>query len=177
MDILKAKSYISTTWDQSIVPQLVEYVGIPNKSPLFDPDWETHGHMERAVQLMQRWAEAYAPAGSTVEVLRIAGRTPVLLVDVPGQVDDCVRMYGHLDKQPEFTGWAQGLEPWKAVLRDGKLYGRGGADDGYALFGSIAAVRALHEQAIQHARCVILIEASEESGSIDLPAHIDRLGA
>jgi acetylornithine deacetylase/succinyl-diaminopimelate desuccinylase-like protein len=177
MDISSARSFVDTTWDRSIVPQLVDYVGIPNKSPLFDPDWAANGHMERAVQLMQRWAEANAPAGSRVEVLRIPGRTPVLLVDVPGQVDDCVLMYGHLDKQPEFTGWAEGLGPWKAVLRDGKLYGRGGADDGYALFASIAAVRTLREQDIPHARCVILIEASEESGSVDLPAHIDRLGA
>ena len=99
------------------------------------------------------------------------------MVDIPGDVDDCVLMYGHLDKQPEFTGWADGLDPWTPVVRDGKLYGRGGADDGYALFSSIAAVRALREQGVPHARCVVLIEASEESGSPDLPAHIDALGA
>ncbi len=110
-------------------------------------------------------------------MLRLQGRTPVLLVDVPGDVDDCVLMYGHLDKQPEFTGWSDGLDPWTPVIRDGKLYGRGGADDGYALFSSIAAIRALREQKIPHARCVVLIEASEESGSPDLPAHIDALGA
>jgi acetylornithine deacetylase/succinyl-diaminopimelate desuccinylase-like protein len=177
MDISKAKGYIDTTWADSILPQLVEYVRIPNKSPIFDPAWEANGHMEAAVQLMRRWAVAEAPAGATVEVLRIPGRTPVLMVDVPGQVDDCVLMYGHLDKQPEFTGWSDGLEPWTPVLRDGKLYGRGGADDGYALFSSLAAIRALREQRIPHARCVILIEASEESGSPDLPAHIDALGA
>jgi acetylornithine deacetylase/succinyl-diaminopimelate desuccinylase-like protein len=177
MDISKAKGFVDTTWTNSILPQLVEYVRIPNKSPLFDPDWETNGHMEAAVQLMLRWAQAEAPAGSTVEVLRLPGRTPVLMVDVPGDVDDCVLMYGHLDKQPEFTGWSDGLEPWTPVLRDGRLYGRGGADDGYALFSSLAAVRVLREQRIAHARCVVLIEASEESGSPDLPAHIDALGA
>jgi acetylornithine deacetylase/succinyl-diaminopimelate desuccinylase-like protein len=177
VDINKARDFIDACWNDSIVPQLVDYVRIPNKSPLFDPDWEAHGHMEAAVQLMRRWAEAEAPAGSHVEVLRIPGRTPVLMVDVPGQVDDCVLMYGHLDKQPEFTGWSDGLEPWKPVIRDGKLYGRGGADDGYALFASLAAIRALREQGVPHARCVVLIEASEESGSPDLPAHIDALGA
>jgi acetylornithine deacetylase/succinyl-diaminopimelate desuccinylase-like protein len=177
MDISKATSYIDAAWSDSILPQLIDYVRIPNKSPLFDPDWEAHGHMEAAVQLMLRWAQAEAPAGSTVEVLRLQGRTPVLMVDVPGEVDDCVLMYGHLDKQPEFTGWSDGLDPWTPVLREGKLYGRGGADDGYALFSSIAAIRALREQKIPHARCVVLIEASEESGSPDLPAHIDALGA
>jgi acetylornithine deacetylase/succinyl-diaminopimelate desuccinylase-like protein len=177
MDISKARQFIDSTWDDSIVPQLAEYVRIPNKSPLFDPDWEANGHMEAAVQLMQRWAETHAPAGAKVEVLRIPGRTPVLMVDVPGDVDDCVLMYGHLDKQPEFTGWSDGLEPWLPVIRDGKLYGRGGADDGYALFASLTAVNALRVQGVPHARCVILIEASEESGSPDLPAHIDALGA
>jgi len=177
MNTDKARAFVDRTWDGSIVPQLMDYVRIPNKSPLFDPDWEAHGHMEAAAQLMMRWAKAQAVPGSTVELLRLPGRTPLLCIDVPGQVDDCVLLYGHLDKQPEFSGWSEGREPWKPVLRDGKLYGRGGADDGYALFGSLTAIRALHEQGIPHARCVVLIEASEESGSIDLEAHIDALGA
>ena len=170
------QSLVTRVWDDSILPQLVEYVRIPNKSPTFDPDWEAHGHMEAAVQLMRRWVEAQPIRGMRVEVLRLPGRTPVLMVDVPGQVQDCALMYGHLDKQPEFTGWCDGLEPWTPVLRDGKLYGRGGADDGYAVFASLTAIRALQEQGIPHARCVILIEASEESGSPDLPHHIDALG-
>ena len=176
MDANTARSSINHAWDQSIVPQLMDYIRIPNKSPTFDPDWEAHGHMEAAVQLMRRWAEAHALPGMHVEVLRLPGRTPVLMIDVPGQVDDCVLMYGHLDKQPEFTGWSDGLEPWTPVLRDGKLYGRGGADDGYALFASLTALRTLQEQRVPHARAVILIEASEESGSPDLPQHMTALG-
>jgi acetylornithine deacetylase/succinyl-diaminopimelate desuccinylase-like protein len=172
----KARLSIDKTWDESIVPELEDYIRIPNKSPTFDPDWDAHGHMEQAVQLMRRWAESHAVPGTRIEVLRLPGRTPVLMLDVPGQVDDCVLMYGHLDKQPEFTGWSDGLEPWKPVLRDGKLYGRGGADDGYALFASLTALRTLHEQGVPHARAVVLIEASEESGSPDLPAHIEALG-
>jgi acetylornithine deacetylase/succinyl-diaminopimelate desuccinylase-like protein len=179
MDSRLAQNFVERRWEESNLPQLVEYVRIPNKSPMFDPDWEAHGHMEAAVQLMRRWAEQEARAlpGTTVDVLRLPGRTPVLMVDVPGQVDDCVLMYGHLDKQPEFSGWSDGLEPWTPVLRDGKLYGRGGADDGYALFASLTAIRALREQGVPHARCVVLIEASEESGSPDLAHHIDALGA
>jgi acetylornithine deacetylase/succinyl-diaminopimelate desuccinylase-like protein len=176
MDHVSAQKSIGRAWDESIVPQLMDYIRIPNKSPTFDPDWDAHGHMEAAVQLMRRWAEAHALPGMTVEVLRLPGRTPVLMIDVPGSVDDCVLMYGHLDKQPEFTGWSDGLEPWTPVLRDGKLYGRGGADDGYALFASLTALATLREQGIPHARAVILIEASEESGSPDLPAHIEALG-
>ena len=176
MDHKKTRALIDSTWDDSIVPALMDYIRIPNKSPSFDADWEAHGHMEAAVQLMRGWADANAPEGARVEVLRLPGRTPLLLVDVPGQVDDCVLLYGHLDKQPEFTGWSSGLDPWTPVLRDGKLYGRGGADDGYALFSSLAAIRALHDQGIPHARCLILIEASEESGSPDLVHHLETLG-
>jgi acetylornithine deacetylase/succinyl-diaminopimelate desuccinylase-like protein len=179
MDNRKAREFVDRRWEESILPQLVEYVRIPNKSPVFDPDWEAHGYMEAAVQLMRRWAEdevRHLP-GARVEVLRLPGRTPVLMVDIPGSANDCVLMYGHLDKQPEFSGWSDGLEPWTPVLRDGKLYGRGGADDGYALFASLTAIRALREQGLPHARCVVLIEASEESGSPDLAHHIEALGS
>jgi acetylornithine deacetylase/succinyl-diaminopimelate desuccinylase-like protein len=111
-----------------------------------------------------------------VEVRRLPGRTPLLYIDVPGELSGCVLLYGHLDKQPEFTGWLPGLGPWEPVMRDGKLYGRGGADDGYAVFSSLTAIAALKAQKVPLARCVLLIEACEESGSIDLPAHLDALG-
>ena len=174
------KRYVEATWSDSIVPQLCDYVRIPNKSPLFDPAWEEHGHMERAIQLMANWCRAQPIAGMRVEIMRLTGRTPLLLVDIPGagvsgRVDSCVLLYGHLDKQPEFTGWQEGLGPWQPVLRDGKLYGRGGADDGYAVFASLTAIAALDAQRIPRARCVVVIEASEESGSPDLPAHVDAL--
>jgi acetylornithine deacetylase/succinyl-diaminopimelate desuccinylase-like protein len=175
-DQLKIQADVDGVWQSSIVPTLHEYIRIPNKSPAFDPDWEAHGHMEAAIQLMRRWVDAHSLPGMTTEIRRLAGRTPLLLIDVPGQVDDCVLMYGHLDKQPEFTGWNDGLSPWEPVLREGRLYGRGGADDGYAVFASLAAIRALRAQGIPHARCVIVIEASEESGSPDLAHHIDALG-
>ena len=170
---------IAETWDRSIVPTLCEYIRIPNKSQAFDPQWAEHGYMDQAAELMLKWCEANALPGMKSEIVRLPGRTPLLFVEIPaahgGSNDDCILMYGHMDKQPEFTGWAEGLGPWKPVLRDGRLYGRGGADDGYALFGSVLAVRALHEQSIPHARCVIVIEAGEESSSPDLPAYIDAL--
>lgn len=171
--------HIDTTWDQSIVPALSEYIRIPNKSPHFDPDWAQHGHMDRAAELMRRWCEAHAVPGMKIEIVRLPGRTPLLFIDVPASAGvtrrDCVVMYGHMDKQPEFTGWAEGLDPWTPVLRNGRLYGRGGADDGYAVFGSLLALRALADQNIPHARCVILIEGTEESGSFDLPPYIEAL--
>lgn len=176
MNIAQLRSCIDSLWDQSILGQLQDYIRIPNKSPHFDADWERAGHMERAIQLMAQWCRSLPLEGMRVQIRRLPGRTPVLLVDVPGEIPDTVLLYGHMDKQPEFTGWAEGLEPWQPVIRDGKLYGRGGADDGYAVFGSLAAILALKQQKVPLARCVVLIEASEESGSIDLPAHLQDLG-
>jgi len=175
MDFKRASDTTAKTFRDSIVPTLSEYIRIPNKSPLFDAEWQSHGYMDRAAELMAAWCREQPIAGLKVEVVREPGRTPVLLCEIPGSGKDTVLLYGHMDKQPEFTGWADGLSPWAPVLRDGKLYGRGGADDGYAVFSSLTAIRLLQEQKIPHARCVVLIEACEESGSYDLPHYVDRL--
>jgi len=176
MDIKQTQAFINSRWDDSIIPELCEYIKVPNKSPIFDPDWEAHGYMEQAVSMLETWCQQQSIEGMKVEVLRIEGRTPLLFLDIPGASDEVVLLYGHYDKQPEFTGWDDDLDPWEPVIKDGKLYGRGGADDGYAVFGSLTAIRALQEQGIPHARCVILIEGCEESGSFDLPHYIDMLG-
>ena len=175
MDQEKTSHFVNDIWDTSIVPELCEYIKVPNKSPNFDPDWEQHGHMERAVGMLEAWCRRQPIKGMQIEIIRIDGRTPVLFIDVPGDSDDVVLLYGHYDKQPEFTGWQEDLDPWNPVIKNGKLYGRGGADDGYATFGSLTANRALQEQSIPHAHCVVLIEGCEESGSFDLPYYIDKL--
>jgi acetylornithine deacetylase/succinyl-diaminopimelate desuccinylase-like protein len=177
MNSAQLRGHIENAWSDSILPRLCEYVRIPNKSPLFDPEWERNGHMERAIQLMAAWCREQPIAGMQVEIHRLAGRTPLLFIDIPGSTDSCVLLYGHLDKQPEFMGWDAGLGPWEPVIRDGKLYGRGGADDGYAVFSSLTAIAALDAQRIPRARCVVMIEACEESGSPDLPAHVEALAA
>jgi acetylornithine deacetylase/succinyl-diaminopimelate desuccinylase-like protein len=175
MDTTRTDRIIGEAWDGDIVPQLVEYIRIPNKSPMFDADWQAHGHMDAATELLAAWARRQAIKGMQVEVVRLEGRTPLIFVEIDGQGEDCVLLYGHLDKQPEMTGWADDLGPWTPVLKGDRLYGRGGADDGYAIFGSMTAIRALQEQGLPHARCVILIEACEESGSYDLPYYVDHL--
>ena len=164
---------ITEFWDNKIVPTLIEYIKIPNKSPSFDPDWEKHGHMDRVLDLAVKWTEKNKPDGSVITIKKSPGRTPLLLLDIPGTKDGNILMYGHLDKQPEMEGWNEDLGPWKPVIKDEKLYGRGGADDGYALFASVASVKALKEQNIDHPRILVLIEFSEESGSPDLPHYMD----
>ena len=178
MDAARLKRFVDRIWDEECVPELVEYVRIPAKSPAFDPDWAANGFMEQAVQRYVAWAQKKIAAvpGAKLEVLRIEDRTPVIFIDIPGSIDETVLFYGHLDKQPEATGWSEGKGPWIPVIEDDRLYGRGSADDGYAMFGAISAILAVREQGLAHARCIVLIEASEESGSPDLPPYLELLG-
>lgn len=166
---------ICTAWQQDILPRLSEYIKIPNKSPAFDPDWKANGHMHKAMELILNWCTKQPIAHMNITVLEEEHRTPLLFIEILGQLDETVLLYGHMDKQPEMRGWQADLGPWQPVQRDGKLYGRGGADDGYAVFTALTAIAALQRHKIPHGRCVILIEASEESGSPDLPFYLERL--
>jgi acetylornithine deacetylase/succinyl-diaminopimelate desuccinylase-like protein len=176
MNTSTVREHVNRLWDHSIIQELTEYVRIPNKSPAFDRDWRVHGYIDQVVARFEAWARQQPLKGMHVEVMRDEDRTPLLFVDIPGDSPDSVLLYGHLDKQPEMTGWRDGLGPWHPVIEDERLYGRGAADDGYAMFSCLAAIGALQAQSLPHARCVVLIEACEESGSFDLPPHIDRLG-
>ncbi|MFT6293015.1 MAG: acetylornithine deacetylase/succinyl-diaminopimelate desuccinylase-like protein [Ilumatobacter sp.] len=176
-DIIRDRS--NEVWD-GIVPVLHDYIAIPNVSVDFDAQWREHGFMQQAVDLISNWCHDRPIPGLTVEVLELPGRTPLIFMEIPAAGDagsdaDTVLLYGHLDKQPEMEGWRDDLGPWKPVMEGDRLYGRGGADDGYATFASLTAIEAVDAAGLSHARCVVLIEASEESGSIDLPAYVDAL--
>lgn len=164
-------SYFDQYWEKNIIPTLMEYIEIPAKSPAFDPQWKENGHIEKALQLVEKWIDSRSIPGLKKQVLRADNRTPLLLLEIPGQQDFQVLMYGHLDKQPEMTGWADDLAPWKAVRKGEKLYGRGGADDGYAVFASLASVEFLIKNNLPRPQIKIAIELCEESGSEDLPFY------
>ena len=171
-------SAISTQWDADIVPQLTEYVRIPAKSPHFDPQWEANGHIERVIRLAEAWVKKQPVRALELEIVRLPGRTPLLYFDVPATGKNnhrTILLYGHLDKQPEMSGWRKGYGPWEPLFENGKLYGRGSADDGYAVFAALSAIGALQAQGIAHSRCVGMIETCEESGSYDLPPYLDAL--
>ena len=173
-------AYAERVWDEEIVPALTDYIAIPAKSPMFDADWAANGHIEKVLTQAAAWVESKKVAGLKLEVVRIPGRTPVIFFEVPATKpgsQDTVVLYGHLDKQPEFNGWRADLGPWTPKLENGKLYGRGGADDGYAIYAAISAIEALKAQNVAHPRIVGLIETCEESGSGDLPFYLDKLKA
>ncbi|WP_119292652.1 M20 family metallopeptidase [Azohydromonas sediminis] len=171
-------AFAERAWDERIVAALKDYIAVPAKSPMFDPGWVAHGHLERVVRDAAAWVESRPVAGLVVEVVRLPGRTPVIVFEVPATragSGDTVLLYGHLDKQPEFAGWRRDLGPWTAKLDGDLLYGRGGADDGYAVYAAVSAIEALDAHGLGRPRCVGLIETSEESGSPDLPAYLDAL--
>ena len=178
LDDAQALSDVSGQWDRDIVKQITDYITIPAKSPSFDADWAGHGHIDTVMRNAAAWVEAQKVEGLKLEIVRLEGRTPVLFFEVPATKTastDTVLMYGHLDKQPEFTGWRNDLGPWTPKYEDGKLFGRGGADDGYAVYASIAAIQALKSQKVAHPRIVGLVETCEESGSYDLLPYVDAL--
>ena len=178
LNAAQALSQVSAQWDGDIVRQVSDYIAIPAKSPGFDADWKAHGYIDTVMRNAASWVEAQKVEGLSLEVIQLNGRTPVLFFEIPATRADSkqtVLMYGHLDKQPEFTGWRSDLGPWTPKYLDGKLYGRGGADDGYAVYASIAAVQALKAQNVPHPRIVGLIETCEESGSYDLMPYVEAL--
>ena len=178
-------AFADEAWDKRIVPALTDYIGVPAKSPMFDADWAKNGYVDRVVRDAAAWVEGRKLPGLTLEIIRIDGRTPVIFFELPASggnegralSGDTVLLYGHLDKQPEFIGWRKDLGPWTPKYENGLLYGRGGADDGYAVYAAVTALEALQAQGLPHPRCVGLIESCEESGSHDLPAYIAALGS
>ena len=179
MDFQKLQAFVEATWEPGVTDLLADYIAIPCESPTFDPGWATAGHIDRAVDLLTGWARQQLTSvpGATVEILRLGDRTPVIFIDIPGDEANPVLIYGHLDKQPPMDGWTEGRGAWTPVLEGDRLYGRGGADDGYSIFSAVIAVMALRDQGLGHPRCMILIEACEESGSGDLPAYVEHLAA
>lgn len=178
MSLADAAAHVDRSWDD-IVPLLHDYIAIPAVSEAYDPDWREHGYIHQAVDLVAEWCRGRAIAGMTVDVIDPPDLSPLVVIEVPAfgdaPDDDTVLLYGHLDKQPEMEGWRDDLGPWKPVLEGDKLFGRGGADDGYAVFASLTAIEAVQASGGSHTRCIVLIEASEESGSPDLPAHVEAL--
>lgn len=179
MHLSELKRFIDRKWDTDLVPRLVDYIKVPAKSPAFDANWAAHGHLHKVIKDAEAWCRAQSIEGMRIEIVAIDGRTPCLFFDAPatgGRGNDrTVLFYGHLDKQPEMTGWRDDLGPWKPVIEGDLLYGRGAADDGYAIYAALTVIAALDAQRVARPRCLGIIETCEESGSFDLPAYLERL--
>lgn len=181
LDPKQVISYIESSWKRDVEKTLIDYIETPNQSPDYDPKIHENGYQEAAYKLLTDWTEKQNVKGLTMEILHDKNRTPLIYIEVEATGNKLlssttVLMYGHFDKQPPLTNdWDEDLHPYKAVIKNGKLYGRGGADDGYAIFAAINSIKVLQEQNKPHPRCCIIIEGSEESGSPDLLYYIDKL--
>jgi acetylornithine deacetylase/succinyl-diaminopimelate desuccinylase-like protein len=184
MDQNIVRGAIGRAWADQVIPSLSRLIAIPALSPFFDSSWAANGYLRAAADHVLSWVRSRGLAAHC-EVLELKDRSPVLLVDIPATAgatgQGTVLLYGHLDKQPALGDWSAGLAPWTPVLRDGRLYGRGSADDGYSGYAAVTALEAVRAAGGEHARAVVLLETGEESGSPDLPAYLehlsDRLGA
>ena len=186
MDSLPTKltdvtTYVDNLWEDDIVGVLSSYVAIKCLSPDFDPAWADNGEIGRAARLLSEWAASRPIPGCTLEVFERDAMTPVVIADVPATpgaaAETVTLLYGHFDKQPAPGSWREGLDPFVAVREGDRLYGRGVADDGYSIFAAIGALEALAATGTPHGRCVVLIEASEESGSPHLGPYLEEVAA
>lgn len=180
MDTSKLKDFIYSEFDKNAIPHIEDYIRIPNLSRSYDPEWATNGLLEKAAHFLETWVKAQNLNNLEINYVQEKGRTPCLYIEIQAtqkneKKEKNILMYGHFDKQPHMTGWNEGLHPTKPVIKDGKLYGRGGADDGYAIFTAILSIKALQVQNLPHPRIQILIEGDEESGSQDLPYYLEQL--
>ncbi|MEO3809129.1 M20/M25/M40 family metallo-hydrolase [Sphaerisporangium sp. B11E5] len=179
MEYGRVHELVVKDWNEYVLPSLCGLVEIPALSPAFDAGWERNGHLRAAVDHVRDWIMARGLPGARCEVVQVAGRAPLLLADVPATGGAVARgtvlLYGHLDKQPPLGDWSEGLDPWRAVARDGRLYGRGAVDDGYSGYAAVTALAAVRAAGGEHARAVLLLETEEESGSPDLPVYLEHL--
>jgi acetylornithine deacetylase/succinyl-diaminopimelate desuccinylase-like protein len=176
MDYEITKKLIDADFEKEVLPNLSEYIKIDNLSPFYDPEWNTNGKQDNAAKFCLDWVLRQNIKGLKGEIIKEADKTPLIFIEIDAHGSDKnYLLYGHFDKQPHFTGWAEGLGPCTPVIKNGFLYGRGGADDGYAIFSSIVAIKAVQTQGGKHGRVVIIIEGSEESGSPHLIPYIEGL--
>lgn len=173
----KLKQFVESEFTNNALPSFKTFLTIENCTPAYDPDWDKNGLLKSAASHLK----AYALKSSGVQGLNAIlssdeGKTPFLLVTVDSTSGDgkSILLYGHFDKQPPNSGWSQGLGPYLPVEKDGYLYGRGSADDGYAFYAMLTIIKALQNFNIPHPKFVIILEGSEESGSIDLPIYIEE---
>ena len=167
-----------------LIPAICDFIKIPNQSRLYDDEWDTNGLQEKACHFSMDFAKSQNLKGLSMTFIEEKGKTPAVLAIVEpfagnGKVDESLEktilMYGHIDKQPPLLGeWSEGLGPHTPVIRDGKLYGRGGNDDGYAWFSCVLMAKALQEHNIPHNRLVFFFETDEESGSRDLMYYLTK---
>ena len=147
------------------IAELERLVRIPSIGyPGFDPS-----HVRASAEAT---AEILRAAGvDDARLLELDGGHPAVVGEVPGPAGaPTVLLYAHHDVQPEGAVDAWQSPPFEPVVRDGRLYGRGAADDKSGIVAHAGALRAL--QGTVPATIRILIEGEEECSTEHLPALV-----
>ena len=178
MDTELLKKYVDKQFTLNILPNLMNFIRIPNLSPLFDPNWKTNGYLFKAANLIVSYAKSLNIKNAEINLLQDSGHTPMVFIEIPASRKNdnrTVIFYGHYDKQPYGTGWDKDKSPTNPVIVDGRLYGRGSADDGYASFSILTAIKTCQEFNCLMPRICCLFEGAEESTDADLKYYFDKL--
>lgn len=179
VDYESLKLKLESRIDSEVIPLLMDYIRVPSLSPLYDPDWESNGLMEQAQKLLLDYVHNIGIQGLKTQILKEPGKPWMFYGEVPGTDPSLgtILIYGHMDKQPHFPNWIAGTNNTEPAIIDGKLYGRGGADDGYAMPSAALLIKTLQDLGLPHGRIVIIGETEEESGSPNLMYLISQLKA
>ncbi|CAI2368334.1 unnamed protein product [Moneuplotes crassus] len=174
MDTEKSKKFIEDNFQSMFLDPISEFIKVPNLTPSFDPEFQTNGLIEQAIDNVKGYAESMDIPGLKFHVHNEEGRAPMALIEIPGNGKKNIMVYGHLDKQPHMEGWTEGTGPTTPTIIGDKLYGRGSTDDGYVSFATLTAVKNILDQGQEIPRIVLVLEAEEESGSKDLVYLLEK---
>jgi acetylornithine deacetylase/succinyl-diaminopimelate desuccinylase-like protein len=135
---------------------------------MVDPDYLTNGLVQKCMEQVDGEIQKLGVKGLSKKIYHAENNLPMVVYVVEGSegVDKNVLIYGHLDKQPYGAGWE--TDPTDPVIKNGKMYGRGGGDDGYAPFSAMLAIKAAQDQGVKMPRVAVVLETEEESGSPNL---------
>ena len=177
VDIADLQSRVVKEIDEGVIPTLIEYIRVPSLSPMYDPNWESNGLMVQAQEIILSYVKSLGIRNFTHDLLKEDGKPWMFYGEVAPTSPELgtILIYGHMDKQPHFPDWIPGTNNTEPAIIDDKLYGRGGADDGYALPSAAMLIKTLQDMGVPHGRIVIIGETEEESGSPNLKYLISQL--
>src|SRR4051794_9492191 len=118
-------------------------------------------------------AALFEAEGFDTQVVEVDGGLPAVIARKPAPAGKpTVLLYAHHDVQPEGARESWDTEPFEPTERDGRLFGRGAADDKAGIAAHLAAVRA-HGDKLP-VGVTVFVEGEEESGSESLPAILQK---
>ena len=169
---------ISKIFNTTTLPNLMNFIRIPNTSPEFDPDWDKNNLLLKASKLIITFIKTLQLKNTEITLLKDENHTPFILTETKSSKEkekNTILFYAHIDKQPNCEGWDKGKSATNPIIENGRLYGRGSIDDGYAIYSILTAIKYCQDNNLFTNRIICIFECSEESSSDDLNYYFDKL--